>query len=137
MEEITCDMQNLRLLRAIPKAASKGIAIGQEHEHFQLLKNFQEILPFLAKDPSKLLPFIRSGCLYESPILEEPIFRCCLQIALSERLLLFGKNPTAVLAYCLNSEKLFQVSEEVRRRLQIQYGIMLMDIYDRIQRPEN
>lgn len=104
--------------------------ISPDHPNFLLMKNFQEVLNSGKEIP---LSWIRSGCLYQSPYFVD-MFKTHLHIALTERLILFGKDPTPILQLELDSLKLMRLSESNRHQLERAFINKLLTIYQIILR---
>jgi hypothetical protein len=102
--------------------SANSVEIDESHPHFNLIRALN--------GERSLVYFVRSSCLYESPILAEPAFKCHLQIALAERLLLFGQNPQDILAYdLLYNDYMMSLKSDVREQVELEYAKRLIEIY--------
>jgi len=100
--------------------------ISEDNPHFQAMKNYQDI-HISGKKPS--LSWVTSCCRYKDDI------KCTLQIVLAERLILFGKDPDAILGYSLDQGFEFHMmSIENRKQVMELYIDKILHMYRNILR---
>jgi hypothetical protein len=109
----------------------KKVEIDEYHPYYQMMVNFQAAHAS-GKPLSKA--WVRSYCLYESPLIE-PIILCTLQIVLSERAILFGKDPAKIINYSLIiGDKLLRMSSFDQNEIYHAYTRQLLLIYAQLLR---